>query len=159
MAWMVYMVSYHQNYAKWIVRNRRKNHLLRLAYNNFAWARSIPGKNGRPAPYSPQLRESNFDYVKNDNKFKFVVQCYGNCDGKLLHYFILLTFHMAQRYEFMTFCSHHCQNILQFLDHMDSGFGDCEVINYCTAKKENATVGYKLYAGKVWYKRYLPILY
>ena len=47
----------------------------------------------------------------------------------------------------MTFCFYKCHNILQFLDHMDSGFGDCEVVNYCTAKKENTTMGYKLYAG------------
>ena len=54
----------------------------------------------------------------------------------------------------MTFCFYKCHNILQFLDHMDSGFGDCEVVNYCTAKKENTTIGYKLYAGNLLYKRY-----
>ena len=39
--------------------------------------------NGRPAPYSPQLRESELDAVQNDNKFKFIVQCSKNCAGKL----------------------------------------------------------------------------
>ena len=39
-------------------------------------------------------------------------------------------------------------NCSNFSDHMDSGFGDCEIVNKCTAKKENTTTGYKLYAGK-----------
>ena len=42
----------------------------------------------------------------------------------------------------------HINNCSNFLDHMDSGFGDCEIVNKCTAEKENATAGYKLYAGK-----------
>ena len=31
---------------------------------------------------------------------------------------------------------------------MDSGFGNCEIVNMCTAEKKNTTAGYKLYAGK-----------
>ena len=31
---------------------------------------------------------------------------------------------------------------------MDSGFGNCEIVNMCTAEKKNTTAGYILYAGK-----------
>ena len=34
------------------------------------------------------------------------------------------------------------------LDHQDSGFGKCEIINKCTSEKNNTRAGYKLYAGK-----------
>ena len=34
------------------------------------------------------------------------------------------------------------------LDHQDSGFGKCEIVNKCTSEKNNTRAGYKLYAGK-----------
>ena len=38
--------------------------------------------------------------------------------------------------------------MLSQLDHQDSGFGKCEIINKCTSEKNNTRGGYKLYAGK-----------
>ena len=38
--------------------------------------------------------------------------------------------------------------MLSQLDHQDSGFGKCEIINKCTSEKNNTRAGYKLYAGK-----------
>ena len=38
--------------------------------------------------------------------------------------------------------------MLFHLDHQDSGFGKCEIVNKCTSEKNNTRAGYKLYAGK-----------
>ena len=31
--------------------------------------------------YSPQVRESDIASVQNDEKYKFVIRCYGECQG------------------------------------------------------------------------------
>ena len=43
--------------------------------------RSIPGREGHPAMYSPQVRESDIASVQNDEKYKFVIRCFGGCQG------------------------------------------------------------------------------
>ena len=37
--------------------------------------------------------------------------------------------------------------ILYELDHIVKGLGDCQIVNKCTAQKNNMKAGYKLYAG------------